>query len=585
MGKPRAVLRTSRGILSRDDPSLTLDDVCAAFMFRGTSRETAASRAGAVRCLQDRADIAAPVRAYATAHGFTTDDPRELLTVYTRRLEAPPHCKCGRPVHFNRQLCQYATYCSPRCQNSDPEVKARHAATNMQRYGVANATMNASVKERQVATTVARYGATCFLATVAGKRKSRETCLRKYGVAHTSMVPALNERRRATMLARYGAPHALQVQILRDKRTATCKDRYGEAYPSVWKLRELCARQRGEVYDSLPTLFPRYEILCTRGEFLGLHEHDNTWRCRDCGATFTRRGVPYCRCHRSFAMEDALFRLVRGLCPDAVRGTRGVLPSGREIDVFVPSRNIGFEFDGLYWHSELYRDRGYHLGKTEEAEAVGVRLVHVFEDEWTLCGDITRGKIAAMLGAPQRPVSARKCAVRMLDRREADDFLRRSHIQGPALSASVHLGLSDGDGPVAVCTFGRVGNRDGAWYLERYATRSGCRVRGGCGRLLAAFVHDYTPKVVRTFADRRWSAGGLYESTGFSLVEKVRPAYWYVRPSDSPIRRIHRFNLRRTALLTELGREDVGETETELAAMCGYVRIWDCGQLAYEYRP
>ena len=563
-----------------------MDDVCAAFSFSGESRETAASRAGAARCLRDNPALAAPVRAYAVAHGFETDDARELLTVFTQKIEAPPRCKmCDGLVRFNRQLCQYATYCSTKCQNNDPAVKARHAATNIQRYGVANAAMNVDVKQRQAKTTTERYGATCFLATESGKRKSRETCLRKYGVSHTSMVPELNERRRATMLTRYGAPHALQVKALRDKRAATCRDRYGDAYPSVWKLRELCARQREEVYDGLAALFPQYEIQCTRAQFLGLHEHANTWRCRDCGATFTRSGVPYCRCHRSFAMEDALFRLVRGLCPDAIRGTRGVLPSGREIDVYVPSRNTGFEFDGLYWHSELYRDKRYHLGKTEEAEAAGVRLVHVFEDEWTLQGELVREKVSALLGAAARPVSARACVVERLPRGDADDFLRHNHIQGPALSASVHLGLADSNGLVAVCTFGRIGRHDGAWYLERYATRSGCRVRGGCSRLLAAFVRDYKPEVVRTFADRRWSVGGMYERTGFTLVGKARPAYWYVRPSDNPIRRIHRFNLRRANLLAELGRADGGETESELAAMCGYVRIWDCGQLVYEYRP
>lgn len=71
---------------------------------------------------------------------------------------------------------------------------------------------------------------------------------------------------------------------------------------------------------------------------------------------------------------------------------------GREIDIYMPSLKLGIEVDGLYWHSE---DNGkgmmYHLHKTEECEKRGLRLVHIFEDEWTSKQDIVKARLKHMI--------------------------------------------------------------------------------------------------------------------------------------------------------------------------------------------
>lgn len=41
---------------------------------------------------------------------------------------------------------------------------------------------------------------------------------------------------------------------------------------------------------------------------------------------------------------------------------------GKEIDFYLPKYKIGIEYDGVYWHSEVYKDKDYHLNKTLECE-------------------------------------------------------------------------------------------------------------------------------------------------------------------------------------------------------------------------
>lgn len=53
---------------------------------------------------------------------------------------------------------------------------------------------------------------------------------------------------------------------------------------------------------------------------------------------------------------------------------------GLELDMLVGGTNIAIEYNGCYWHSLVSSD--YHLSKTRMCESKGVRLIHVFENEY-----------------------------------------------------------------------------------------------------------------------------------------------------------------------------------------------------------
>lgn len=62
-----------------------------------------------------------------------------------------------------------------------------------------------------------------------------------------------------------------------------------------------------------------------------------------------------------------------------------------EIDIFIPELNIGFEYNGLYWHSK--KDELYHLKKLEKCNEKEIRLYSFFEDEWIYKRDIVKSYI------------------------------------------------------------------------------------------------------------------------------------------------------------------------------------------------
>ena len=88
------------------------------------------------------------------------------------------------------------------------------------------------------------------------------------------------------------------------------------------------------------------------------------------------------------AGENALAAFVQSQGVRVVRGDRRVI-APREIDILIPSKSIGIEFNGNFWHSDemIARNHGqsaraYHAGKVSSAQKRGVNLYFVWESDW-----------------------------------------------------------------------------------------------------------------------------------------------------------------------------------------------------------
>lgn len=291
-------------------------------------------------------------------------------------------------------------------------------------------------------------------------------------------------------------------------------------------------------------------------------------------------GCPICGKVES-AAEHELYEYICSLVgkDNVIHNDRTVL-NGKEIDVYVPSKKIGFEYNGVVWHSEKFgKDKDYHLDKLNEANKNGIQLVQIFEDEFSNHKELVFAKIKRLLGCCNdlKRVYARNCYVTEIDTELAKRFLKRCHIQGFAKS-TVYLGLKRRDNCyplVAVMAFTK--NGDGKWNLTRYAADKDMIVCGGGGKLFKYFVRNYPVNDIVTFADRRWTVSeddNLYTKIGLKLDKVTSPDYRYVFGSDGI--RYHKFNFRKKALSKKYGLP-IEMTESEMTASIGAYRIWDCG--------
>ena len=313
-----------------------------------------------------------------------------------------------------------------------------------------------------------------------------------------------------------------------------------------------------------------------------------TIKCNNCGRNFEieansflqGHGCPYHNFNNSFN-ENKVYEYVKQFFPDTISNDRKVL-NGNELDILIPSKNIAIEYNGLYWHCELKKPKNYHLNKTEECEKKGIRLIHIFEDEWLSKPEIWKSMLNNILGLTNEKIYARKCTIKDVETDEATTFLKKNHIQGWCPS-QIKLGLYYNNELVSLMTFGRsrhfIGNGKAEYELLRFCNKINTSVIGGASKLFHYFVKTYDPESIVSYADRRWSVGNLYNKLGFTFVHNSKPNYYYIVGTE----RKNRFNFRKS-ILVEKYNCPVDTSEREFCMKQKWYRIYDCGTKVYKWR-
>lgn len=305
----------------------------------------------------------------------------------------------------------------------------------------------------------------------------------------------------------------------------------------------------------------------------------------------TTRGVccPVCSGSGTSQGEQDMAEYIRSLGFDIQTNVRDIIPP-MELDVYIPSLNLAFEFDGVYYHSDEFKGESYHLDKTIRCEQRGIRLIHVFSDEWDHNQELTKAKIAHILGKDiSAKVNTRKTIVAEVPYNQAKEFFKQFHIQGAVPNQKFCYGLFlDGD-LVAAASFGklRFGNVVSDTEVELYRYAAKCKVPGGLPKILKHFrrLHPAITNLV-SYSDRRWSTGDLYIKLGFSKTSSTKPSYYYTNPTGHRFDRQYFMKSRLPGLVTKglMKTFDPNLTELENCRKNGYNRIYNCGMDRWELK-
>lgn len=248
------------------------------------------------------------------------------------------------------------------------------------------------------------------------------------------------------------------------------------------------------------------------------------------------------------------------------------------VSVDILCGEIGIEYDGLYWHSDDFKNKDFHKNKTLSCSEVGVNLLHIFSNEWKTKREIWESVIKNKLGLSKR-IYARKCQLKEINSNETTKFLDNNHLQG-SIGAKVRLGLYFNEELVSIMTFGKPRfNKETDWELIRFCNVLGCNVVGAASKLLSYFEKIYNPKSLISYANLRWSNGNLYEVLGFKYVGDSSPAGWYFKEGVDKLE--NRLKYQKHKLKDLLSSYDSELTADENLKLNNYKKIYDCGNMIY----
>ena len=293
-------------------------------------------------------------------------------------------------------------------------------------------------------------------------------------------------------------------------------------------------------------------------------------------------GCPKCSNQLSNG-ENEIYSFVKNIDENVKQRVRNVI-NPFEIDILSEKHKIGIEFDGLMWHSEFFnKDKTYHVSKTNECEKQGIRLIHIFEDEYTYKKEIVLSRINNLFGVTKHRIFARKCVIKEINSKVLKSFLDENHLQGN-VNSKYRYGLFYENELVAVMSFGKLrknmGNssKDNEYELLRYCSKLNMSVIGGASKLLKHFIKQVKPKRIITYADRRWCNGNMYKVLGFEHVRNSEPNYFYIIDR----KRENRFKYRKDQLVKQ--GFDPNKSEHEIMLERGIPRIYDCGCMVFEMK-
>lgn len=423
-------------------------------------------------------------------------------------------------------------------------------------------------REKAAATCSDRYGVDNPAKLDSSKAAARETCMDKYGVDNPSKLKETVEKAAATSVGKFGETHYAKTEYARLKTSI---------------------RKSSELFNAITTSETnKAKPLFSFGEFRS--RSDDTmlkWKCAECGKEFdapanfiyARQTGTYARCpHCHPVPESGSFE--QKLVEDYVRSTycgeittnnRRII-SPLEIDIFLPDAKIGIEFNGLYWHSAIWRSDLRHMARKSSAcSEKGILLFQVMEDEWKNFRKQTEWRIAQALGVRGEQPGGKLSVTEITDK-SFELFMSEHSNDVYAKRGKTKIGVFAGQDLVLVASL-TVYRENAVLYTVQGACRTNC---SDAMRALAEYARaKYKGLTVLAKVDNRYPYDKHLFDAGFRFDRITAPIKWIINT-----RKWKRLPRKSYGKILQAVKKS-GKLEIDYLHSSGMTVVYDCGQRIY----
>ena len=244
------------------------------------------------------------------------------------------------------------------CQQ-DPLTKEKKKKTTLMNYGVQNPQFSKDIVFR-IKTSLGNT----FADPVKKNKileKTKNTNLKKYGIDFVTKLDQVKEKTKNTNLKKYGAEFYTQTEEYKIKRNKTILEKYEswENYYNIWR-KTYYNNQMLKYGVSSPNKLDFIKI--KQAESLTNFYQNNPQK----GNKLELQIISYLTNELNLSID--------------IKRRNIIAPF--EIDIYIPSYNIAIEINGNRFHQTEFKNKNYHVNKTNECEKRGIRLIHIWEHEW-----------------------------------------------------------------------------------------------------------------------------------------------------------------------------------------------------------
>ena len=515
--------------------------------------------------------------------------------LYNYIYNSPQHiCPvCGKETPFRTLTYGYSEFCCVECSYKGQSRMDKIKSTCLKKYGVENPSQSDEIKKKKEDTCLKNYGVKSGFNTQQSRNRLKETSLERYGVENPSQSDEIKKKKEDTCLKNYGVKNILEKEEIRLAGQQALIDKYGVKYAFENKdiQNKAIERKRSE-------FFGKWDI------HIG-YTDDGKWICKcphnDCDKCSEKQFIinqimfhdrmrneseictkllPPGSSNQGTTIELFIRNILDKYNIEYINNVRNIIPP-KEVDIYIPSKKIAIECNGIFWHSK--KESNYHIEKFKACCEKGIQLLTLWEDWIKTKPEIVESVLLSKLGIYNNKIYARKCDIKEVDSKICNKFLNENHIQGRSTS-TIRYGLYYNNELVSIMTFSKsrvgVGKNEDGFELVRFCNKKNTLVIGGASKLFKYFIKQHNPNQIVSYSSNDISNGGLYELLNFKNDNKINSAYWYIQ--QGTFQRFHRYNFRKSKL-KEMGFDIENNTEREIMENLPYFRIYDSGTIRWVY--
>jgi len=455
-----------------------------------------------------------------------------------------------------------------------------------EKYGVDNVFQLEKTKDKIKETVNLKYGVDNVSQSEDIQNKKQETYLKRT----KDINDEINMKRSETIFNMYGVKNISQTSIIKNKKQEIWANKTIEELDEIIEKRKKTHIRNNGDYNIYINNRPAFIISNDKNYVKYLSKNLHLFKCEH-GHEFILTTDNYynrkrseidlcviCNPLNSLHTSGKELKLLKFIKEhyngEIITNDRNIL-NGKELDIYLPELKLAFEFNGLYWHNELNKDKNYHLDKYKKCKDNDIKLFHIYEDDWDYRKNIIKSMILNKLNITKNKIYARNTDIRIItDNKIIKDFLNENHLQGYT-SSSIKIGLFYNNNLISLMIFKK---KDNNYEITRFVNKLNMIIIGGASKLFNYFIKNHSYDNITTFSNNDYSDGNLYEILNFKKIKNLLPDYSYIYNK----KRRHKFNFRKNKL-KKMGYDISTKTEHDICLENGLFRIYDSGKIKWEY--
>jgi hypothetical protein len=412
-----------------------------------------------------------------------------------------------------------------------------------------------------------------FFQTEKFKEKYKKTCLERYGVDNASKDQEVIEKIKETNFKKFGESSWLKVKENKEKISEKLK------------IKNRNERESRIISSNLPIKILKFDVGGEVKVFCNKCKNTSSFSTSFFNKKLSIGENPCLSCNPPLKSESSgeieLYNYIKEIYPGKIEKNNRKILNGKELDIFLPEKKIAIEFNGIYYHSEIFKTKEQVLEKKILCHQLGINLITIWEDDWVYKKEIIKSRLGSLFGNSSK-IHARECKIVEIDSKTERFFLEKNHIQG-FVPSKIRIGLEYDGEIVCLMTFGKnrkaLGskNKYGEFELLRFCNSLNKSVVGGASKIFSYFIKKEDPLKIISYQNFSWNTGNLYENLGFKKIKLTTQNYYWCKGNI----RGNRYNFRKDKLVKNGHNKDL--TENQIMTSLGYYKIWDLGNIKWEF--